>query len=219
MPRMARNARLKTIYHVYNRGLSERPLFESEDELDIGQGLLMRARQQAAVNLFAYCLTPRHWHLLVEPLEPRALSKFMANFTRAHAQLLRLSRCSLGEGYVYRGRFRSYPLLSPHELFRALRFIEGDPVRVGLVSRAEHWRHSSLYHRLYETEIGAALLAPMRTPDGFLSTVNAPLADTELCTIEKALQSGRPLGEGRRYVRKKIAFETATLAPDARFLA
>jgi putative transposase len=49
---------------------------------------------------------------------------------------------------VYQGRFKSFPVAKDDHYYTMLRYVERNPLRAGLVRRAQDWRWSSLYHRL-----------------------------------------------------------------------
>jgi hypothetical protein len=43
-------------------------------------------------------------------------------------------------GHVYQGRFKSFPIAADEHLLAVLRYVERNPLRAGLVVRAEEWR-------------------------------------------------------------------------------
>ena len=46
-------------------------------------------------------------------------------------------------GHVWQGRFRAFPVQEDQHLLSVVRYIERNPVRACLVSKAEHWPWSS----------------------------------------------------------------------------
>ncbi len=48
-------------------------------------------------------------------------------------------------GHVWQGRFKAFPTQEDEHLLTVLRYIERNPLRAGLVDRAEAWRWSSLH--------------------------------------------------------------------------
>ena len=67
MPRTARAALGGVIYHVLNRGNGLRRVFRKPGDYLAFTNLLMAAQERAAVEVFAFCLMPKHWHLLLRP--------------------------------------------------------------------------------------------------------------------------------------------------------
>ena len=55
-----------------------------------------------------------------------------------HTQRWRHHGRSVGEGHVYQGRFKSFPVETNEYLLAVYRYVERNPVRAGLVTRAEH---------------------------------------------------------------------------------
>jgi putative transposase len=47
-------------------------------------------------------------------------------------------------GHVWQGRFKAFPIQQDEHLLTVLRYIERNPLRAGLVARAEDWLWSSL---------------------------------------------------------------------------
>jgi putative transposase len=196
MPRHARNIVDERIYHVCNRGVERAPVFDHDDDMVYAELLLASLRRDFPVKIYAYCLMPNHWHMLVAQTEPHALSRFVGAFTRTQAETLRECRGTLGRGYVYQGRFESFPVRAP-ELLRVTKYVERNALTGGLVAAAERWRFGSLYHRLLRSELAAQVLEPMPLPSDWVRVVNQQLDDGEWREFKKSMRSGLRLGEKR----------------------
>ena len=96
------------------------------------------------MRLLAYCVMPNHWHLVVWPHQDGALSRFMNWLTLTHTQRWHQHRHSVGEGHVYQGQFKSFPVETNEYFLVVCRYVERNAVRAGLVERAEQWRWSSV---------------------------------------------------------------------------
>jgi putative transposase len=107
MPRRLRAGGAGIVFHVLNRAARRQPLFETAFDYEAFEALLFDARSRFPVALFAYCLMPNHWHLIVCPHEERSLSQFMHWLTVTHAQRLPAFRGTAGTGSVYQGRFKA----------------------------------------------------------------------------------------------------------------
>jgi putative transposase len=59
---------------------------------------------------------------------------------------------------------------------RTIRYVEANPVRAGLVRRAQEWRWSSLGERLSGQRRLAEGPVPLPTPEVWTAFVNAPAA-------------------------------------------
>jgi putative transposase len=75
-----------------------------------------------------------------------------------------------------------------------LRYVEANPLRAGLVARAEEWRWSSLHERM----CGEVLIAagPLDLPDNWVGIVNAEFQNNELEDLRQSAGSGKPYGSG-----------------------
>ncbi len=67
MPRTARKAPGGMIFHVLNRGVGRRGIFEKDELYAAFERVMAHALTAESVRLPAYCLMPNHWHLLPCP--------------------------------------------------------------------------------------------------------------------------------------------------------
>ena len=96
-------------------------------------------------------------------------------------------------GHVWQGRFRAFPIQEDQHLLTVLRYIERNPVRAGLVSRAEHWPWSSANPA---RAAGPALdSGPVPRPADWLKHVNEPQTEAEVACLRENLRRGRPFGD------------------------
>jgi putative transposase len=128
-------------YHVLNRGVRRTPLFKDPDDYVRFQRLMGRAAAKVTMRVLAYALMPNHWHLVLWPSDDNAVSAYIKWLAGTHA--CHFNRRYGQSGAVYQARFRCVAIHSDVELLRVLRYVEANPVRAGLVSRAECWRWSS----------------------------------------------------------------------------
>src|SRR5437899_4740364 len=142
MPRGARDALGGYCYHVLNRGNGRRTVFHKEADFAAFGTLLRQAGERLDVRLLAYGVLPNHFHLLVWPRGDGDLSAYMMWLTTA--QVCRYHQHYHSSGHVWQGRFRSFPIQEDDHLLAVLRYVERNPLRAGLIGRAEHWPWSSL---------------------------------------------------------------------------
>jgi len=64
--------------------------------------------------------------------------------TTVHARRWAIAHDAVGRGAVYQSRFKAIPIQSGEHLLTAWRYIERNPLRASLVTRAEQWTWSSL---------------------------------------------------------------------------
>ncbi len=77
MPRIPRGQTAGYAYHVLNRGNARTQVFHKGEDHEAFLELLAAAKVRHSVKIFAFCLTPNHFHLVLEPSSSTALSQFM----------------------------------------------------------------------------------------------------------------------------------------------
>ena len=189
-------------------------MFEDDDDYAAFERVMMRTRQRVpGVELFAYCLMPNHWHLLVRPKRAGVLSEFMRLLSVTHSQRWHAHRHSAGTGPIYQGRFKSFPMQGERHLLTVARYVERNALRAKLVERAQDWRWSSLAARrdsgtdaaerqamlsawpIPAVAGAAGVMNRFGEPRGWLATVNRPQSQAELEALRVSVQRGRPFGE------------------------
>lgn len=190
MGRPLRAASADIVYHVLNRANGRQRLFDDDGDYAAFERVLAQACERVAMRLLAYCVMPNHWHLVVWPRRDGDLSRFMNWLTLTHTQRWHQHRHSVGEGHVYQGRFKSFPVETSEYFLTVCRYVERNPVRAGLVERAEQWRWSSAVPR------GSVPLPawPMARPIDWLDRVNEAEATEQLSAIRKSVTKGQPYG-------------------------
>lgn len=140
MPRLARIAVVNVAHHVTQRGNGRQFILANDDERTVYLNLLFKYVELCELSLLGYCLMSNHVHLLVVPHKVDSLARALRQTHGRYASYWNASH--LSSGHVWQGRFYSCPLDEAH-LWMALRYVELNPVRAALVSRAELWLWSS----------------------------------------------------------------------------
>jgi putative transposase len=199
---MSRQALGQSIVHVVNRGNDRRRLFAFRGDFDAFIGILAATQRREGLRLLAYVVMPNHWHLVAWPESLQQLSRFMQRVTSAHAAIVRTHSHSTGHGHVYQGRYHAIAVGTDGQLLRTLRYVEANPVRAGLVARAEFWRWSSLDERLGACRLITDPPTPLPPLAAWLDLVNAPLSADD-----------RPDAPRRPRLGVAVAIEPAIGAP------
>jgi putative transposase len=136
------------------------PFFSRERTCEWFRQALEKARAKFGFQLWAYVLMPDHVHLLVNPADAAAeVSRFLQGlkepvarqaiaYLKAHAPQW-LDRLTVHEGQRVRHRFwqpgggYDRNITSIEALRAMIEYIHANPVRRGLVARAEDWEWSS----------------------------------------------------------------------------
>jgi REP-associated tyrosine transposase len=179
-----------------NRGAKKAVLFENPGDYCAFEDLMAEARSRLPIRILAYCLMPNHWHLLLWPLADGDLTRFVQWLTMTHAVRWNRAHGTVGNGAVYQSRFKSIPIERGPHLFWAWRYVERNPLRANLVSRAEDWKWGSLWRRL-RSNGGALDEGPLRLPHDWREIVNVPQTDAELKVFRHNVATGKPYGSER----------------------
>ena len=196
MGRAPRAAEGGLIYHTLNRANARLTLFEEPGDYEAFLRVLAEAVARHAVRLFAYCVMPNHFHLVVRPTGDGDLSRFMRWLTLTHTQRLHAHRQSAGSGHVYQGRFKSFPVQDDGHFLTVCRYVERNPLRAGLVPRAEAWRWGSLYPVAAADETPRPILSPwpIPRPRRWVDRVNAALSPADQEAMSRCLGRSQPFG-------------------------
>ena len=205
MPRAARVAPGGSVFHVLNRANGRLTLFRKDGDYLAFERLLVEAHRRCPIRLLDWCLMPNHWHMVLWPRRDGELSEFLRWLTLTHAQRWKNAHGAVGHGHLYQGRFKSFPVERDAALAAVLRYVERNPVRGGLVARAERWRWGSCRARMHGPAELAALLAewPIDTPRDWLAWVNEPQTDAEVEALRASVKRGRPFGTDE-WVRRTV---------------
>jgi putative transposase len=140
MPRIPRPVFPGIPHHITQRGNRRENVFFSDGDRAAYPGWMAHYCAKFRVEVLAYCLMTNHVHFVAIPERDNALEKVFRPLHTRYAQ--RINRARGWTGHVWQGRFFSSALDESY-LWRAIRYVERNPVRAGMVSRAEDYRWSS----------------------------------------------------------------------------
>jgi putative transposase len=207
IPRLARIAAVNIPYHVTQRGNARQFVLTADSECLVYLQLLRQYVELYELSLLGYCLMSNHVHLIVVPRNPEALRVALKQTHGRYASYWNAAHRS--SGHVWQGRFYSCPLDEDH-LWMAMRYAEFNPVRAGLVSKAEQWRWSSAAAHCGGGKDPTLEMAKgeKRWPaNSWREYLERGESDAEIAAIRKCTHTGRPLGAAG-FVRE---LEQATL--------
>jgi len=144
---MARRPRLEVeggLYHLIVRGNNRQNIFHSPDDHNKFLSLLGAGKRQLRFYIYAYCLMTNHVHLLIER-QAETVGRIMHRVLTGYSQYY--NRKYQKVGHVFQGRHKAVLCQTDRYLGELVRYIHLNPVRAGMVGRAEDHPHSS--HRAY----------------------------------------------------------------------
>ena len=184
------------VFHVLNRGVGRMRLFSKDADYAAFEGILEETLAVRPMRIVSYCLMPNHWHLVLWPEHDGDLSSFLQRLTVTHVTRWQRHRKRVGQGHVYQGRYKSFPVATDEYYYGLVRYVERNPLRAGLVPRAQAWRWSSLWRREFGTVDQRRLLSkwPLPRPRDWIRLVNGIETEGELEAIRRCVARGRPWG-------------------------
>lgn len=183
------------VFHVINRGVRRMRLFDTAADYRACLATLQEAQTRVSISIFAYCLMPNHFHLVIRPHKDGQVSAFMHWFTATHSKRWHVWRETVGTGAVYQGRFKAFPVQTDPHFLTVCRYVERNALRAGLVQRAEDWPWSSLSQRAADGHAVALNEWPVQRPNYWLEWVNAVEPATDVEQLRLSLRRGAPFGD------------------------
>jgi len=141
-----------------------------------------------------------HVHLVAVPATEQSLGRTLRDTHQTYA--VHVNRKQAQTGHLWQGRFYSAVLDEPH-FWSAIRYVERNPVRAGLVDRAQEYPWSSAREHCGLAHDG--LLSPLAPPEWLVNLPQAEIQrrwaewlqdedEQETATIRRNTLTGRPCG-------------------------
>ncbi len=193
MPRIARMVVPDVPYHVTQRGNRREDVFFSDRDRFVYLEFLQKYTQQHGVDVVAYCLMTNHVHLVVVPRTEQALAGALKPLHLRYAQHVNWTQGLTGR--LWQGRFFSCGLDVAH-LFSAVRYVERNPVRAGMVDRAEAypWSSAAAHCGLVSAPWLADASAIAAEAGDWAAWLCAEEDETTVTALRRHTSTGRPLG-------------------------
>ena len=140
---MARPLRIEyegAFYHVMNRGLEQREIFEEERDYEKFLELIEDTHRQYQFRIHSYCLMSNHYHLYVETPQG-GLSQGMRHIDGVYTQIFNKRRRRIGP--LFQGRYKAILVEKENYSLELSRYIHLNPVKAKMVEKPEGWRWSS----------------------------------------------------------------------------
>jgi putative transposase len=140
MPRRARFVLPGTPHHITQRGNRRQNVFFSNQDRSRYLELVRQHSLRHNLRILAWCLMTNHIHLIVVPGHANSMGLALRE---AHSRYsLEVNQAQGWDGHLWQNRFFSCALADENFL-TAVRYVEQNPVRAGLVAHASDWPWSS----------------------------------------------------------------------------
>jgi putative transposase len=205
------------VYHVLNRANGRLRIFRKAGDFVGFEKILAAGVERFAMRVCGYCIMGNHWHLVLWPREDGDLPAFMRWTTQTHTQRYHGSHGTVGIGHLYQGRYKSFPVQDEAYYLTVLRYVEANPLRAGLVEKADAWPWSSYAVRRGRESLVAPAEGPVSLPRNWPALVHQSVAEADVSRIQNSLKRGTPLGVGPWVLETagRMALES-TLRPKGR---
>ena len=143
---MARPLRLEFaggLYHVTSRGERREDIFTGDEDRLAWRGIFADVCERFNWVCHAYCLMSNHYHIVVETVEGN-LAQEMRQLNGVYTQYV--NRTHARVGHVFQGRYKAIQDEKDAYLLELSRYVVLNPVRAGMVARAEDWQWSLSGH-------------------------------------------------------------------------
>ena len=200
MPKRRRFVPPNSIHHIVNRGNDRKVIFRDPVDYASFVVLLREARERFLVELYAFCLMPNHFHLVLRAACLDALSAYMHYVQREHACDLRACDRTKGHGHVFQRRYWNKHIEGSGHLLTVMKYVEANPIRAGIADRFNIWEWSSLWDRA-TGERDLLHPSPIWLPDGWRDAVTIPIDPIDIDRIRRPYKRGRPMPDD--YVTRK----------------
>jgi len=191
MSRIARIVVEGCPHHIIQRGNRRQDVFLNENDRLIYLRLLKENTTKYGIKIWAYCLMKNHVHLIAVPEYRDSFAKGFGQTHRNYSIII--NKREGWSGHLWQERFLSFPLSDRH-LYAAVRYVENNPVRAGLVHSAEDYLWSSARAHVKREEnyiLSDSFLCINRFDWAKYLREDAGESDNEL--IRKCTKTGRPM--------------------------
>jgi putative transposase len=195
MPRKARAVAPGVPHHVTQWGNNRQDVFFVDDDRRVYLEILKEQSLKYGLTIQGWCLMSNHVHLIALPHAEDSLAKAIGRTHWLYTQYV--NRLHGRSGHLWQNRFHSCAL-GPQHFFRAMRYMENNPVRAKIcrVAWAYEWSSAKAHTGgndgtgLLDIAAWQNLLAGIDWREALRQGQDAK----ELAEIRTCTSTGRPLG-------------------------
>lgn len=161
------------IYHIYNRGVEKKNIFQNSRDFQrflkslqyyqlqgpkpsfskFFQPTLFKVDlSEKIVEILAYCLMPNHFHLLVRQNAKGGITEFMSKLLNSYTKYFNTKHKRVGP--LLQGQFKAVLIESDEQFIHVSRYIHLNPITSFLVKNLEAYKWSSYPEYIDPKRIG-----------------------------------------------------------------
>jgi REP element-mobilizing transposase RayT len=122
------------------RGNAKQKIYCDDRDRRVFLSALWKVCERVDWDVWAYCLMPNHYHLLIQTRQ-KTFSRGMRDLNGRYAGAFNARHKRVG--HVFQGRFKSVLVSKPSHLLELTRYIVLNPIEAELCKRPEDWVWSS----------------------------------------------------------------------------
>ncbi|MFA6055606.1 MAG: transposase, partial [Thermodesulfovibrionales bacterium] len=181
-------------YHVIQRGNNREEVFFDAKDRKKYLALLKKYSVKWESTIISYCLMSNHIHLLTKPKSDESLYKMMQGLTLCYTQYF--NRTYQRTGRLWECRYHSCIVDHEKYLWAVARYVEQNPVRAGMVEKAEDYPYSSARAHVNGSKdavLGEELFSNDRRAD-YTLLLRSDMHRKEIEHLRYVTKTGRPFG-------------------------
>lgn len=194
MPRIGRAVAAGFPHHVIQRGNNREEVFFDTKDRKKYLALLKKYSVKWESTIISYCLMSNHIHLLTKPKSDESLYKMMQGLTLCYTQYF--NRTYQRTGRLWECRYHSCIVDHEKYLWAVARYVEQNPVRAGMVEKAEDYPYSSARAHVNGSKdavLGEELFSNDRRAD-YTLLLRSDMPRKEIEHLRYVTKTGRPFG-------------------------
>lgn len=143
-----------SLYHIVSRGNNEKKIYRSVRDYKKFLQILEKVKKEFPFFLYSFSLMPNHYHLKIET-QDISISKIMHRINFLYVIYFHYRYKT--SGHLFQDRFYSSLIEKDSYFWEAIRYIDLNPVRAGLVKQPENYKWGS-YLFYYQKEYTKKLI-------------------------------------------------------------
>jgi putative transposase len=180
-------------HHLVQRGNRKASVFRDDSDRLVYLRLMRDACKAHHTFIWSYTLMDNHVHHVAVPEREDSLGKTVKE---AHGEYSKYFNIKYGlAGHAWQGRFKSFPMEWNH-CRNTIRYVERNPVRAGMVKRAEEylWSSAAAHCCLRDDPLLSGECPLASEIANWSEWLNEPDDETVCEVIRRHTRIGRPLG-------------------------
>lgn len=164
---MGKLARMKSpidFYHVYNRGIDKKDIFDTPQNRHFMLKCVRESISRHDVEVYAYCIMHNHMHFLLLG-DLTEIGKFMQEIQGRYGYTFNLYQTR--QGHVFQNSYKSKAVFDTNYYWGLIRYIHLNPVKAGYTQDLVHYPFCSLYEYLHQPS--ASPIIPQKAMESILT--------------------------------------------------